>query len=72
MLNLINGRLSIGIRLALVAGIFIISSAVSAIILANYGMTNIDFSSKELQGASYIQSIWQSLQSGSNQGVAGS
>lgn len=52
------------------AGIFTISSAVSAVILANYGMTNIDFSKKELQGAAYIQCIWQSLQSGNTDPLA--
>jgi methyl-accepting chemotaxis protein len=64
MFSFINGRLSIGARLALVAGIFIASAAVSAAILYQRGKENTDFSRKELVGTAYIAEIWQSLQSG--------
>ena len=64
MFKFINGRLSISVRLALAAGLFIIASAVSAIIQVDRAMENIDFSKKELLGAEYIQNIWQSLQTG--------
>jgi methyl-accepting chemotaxis protein len=64
MFAFFNGRLSIGLRLALVAGLFIVSSAVSAVLLANYGMTNIDFSTKERLGTEYLGKVWQSLQTG--------
>ncbi|MGB8601752.1 MAG: methyl-accepting chemotaxis protein [Rhizomicrobium sp.] len=66
MFHLLNRRFSIGFRLGLVAGIFILSSAVSAYLLAQYGKTNIDFSAKERLGTAYNQRIWQALQSGQN------
>jgi methyl-accepting chemotaxis protein len=64
MFSFINGRLSIGIRLALVACIFIASAAVSAFIQYARGKENTDFSRKELAGSAYIAAVWQSLQSG--------
>lgn len=64
MLHFINGRLSIGLRLALVAVLFIISAAVSAVIQFQRGSENSDFSKKEALGAAYNAQIWQSLQSG--------
>jgi methyl-accepting chemotaxis protein len=70
MYAFLNGRLSIGLRLALVAGIFVIASAVSAVLLANYGKTNIDFSMKEKYGTIYNGNIWQSLQSGRPEAAA--
>ena len=62
MLRFINSRLSIGLRLALVAGVLIAASAISAVLLANYGMGNIAFSQKEKYGAEYNGLIWQALQ----------
>ena len=62
MLRFINSRLSIGLRLALVAGILIAASAISAALLANYGMGNIDFSQKEKYGTEYNGLIWLALQ----------
>jgi len=64
LLHFINGRLSIGLRLALVAILFIISATVSAVIQYQRGSENSDFSKKEALGAAYNAQIWQSLQSG--------
>jgi methyl-accepting chemotaxis protein len=63
MFSFINGRLSIGVRLALVACFFIASAAVSAAIQYARGKENTDFSRKELAGSTYIAEVWQSLQS---------
>lgn len=64
MFKLMNRTLSVGTRLAIVACFFIVSSAVSAALLAKYGLTNIDFSKKERLGTAYNQQIWQALQRG--------
>jgi methyl-accepting chemotaxis protein len=64
MFGFINGKLSIGLRLALVAGLFVASAAVSAVIQFQRGSENSDFSKKELLGAQYNAQIWASLQSG--------
>jgi methyl-accepting chemotaxis protein len=64
MFNFINGKLSIGLRLTLVAGLFIASAAVSAVIQFQRGSENSDFSKKELVGATYNARIWTALQSG--------
>lgn len=64
MFKLMNRKLSVGIRLTIVAGIFILSSAVSTVLLARYGLTNIDFSKKERSGTEYNAAIWQTLQNG--------
>ena len=60
--QLINGRLSIGLRLALIASLFILSAAVSAVIQFQRGSENSDFSKKELLGAQYNAQIWNALQ----------
>jgi len=64
MFQFINGRLSIGLRLALVACLFIASAAVSAVIQFQRGSENSDFSKKERLGAQYNAQIWNALQSG--------
>jgi methyl-accepting chemotaxis protein len=64
MFNFFNQRLSIAARLTAVAAIFVVSSVVSAVLLANYGMTNIAFSQKERLGTDYIGLIWQALDAG--------
>jgi methyl-accepting chemotaxis protein len=62
----INGRLSIGLRLALIASLFILSAAVSAVIQFQRGSENSDFSKKELLGAQYNAQIWNALQNASS------
>lgn len=69
MFHYMNRRFSIGFRLAIVAGIFILSSAISVALLAQYGKKNIDFSAKERLGATYNAQIWQALQAGAD-GIA--
>ncbi len=64
MFKLINGRLSIGLRLTLVTCLFIASAAVSAIIQYQRGNENADFSKKERVGAEYNALIWKALQNG--------
>jgi methyl-accepting chemotaxis protein len=64
MFGFINGRLSIGLRLTLVASLFIASAAVSAVIQFQRGSENSDFSKKELLGTQYNAQIWTALQSG--------
>ena len=64
MFQFINGRLSIGLRLMLVACLFIASAAVSAVIQFQRGSENSDLSKKELLGAQYNAQIWDTLQSG--------
>jgi methyl-accepting chemotaxis protein len=64
MFRFINGKLSIGLRLTLVACLFIASAAVSAVIQFQRGSENSDFSQKELLGAQYNAQIWTALQSG--------
>jgi methyl-accepting chemotaxis protein len=62
----INGRLSIGLRLTLVACLFIASAAVSAVIQYQRGNENTDFSKKERVGTEYNVLIWKALQSADN------
>jgi methyl-accepting chemotaxis protein len=64
MFKLMNRRLSVGTRLSIVAALFILSSVVSAALLAKYGLTNIDFSRKERLGTEYNLRVWQALQRG--------
>jgi methyl-accepting chemotaxis protein len=62
MFGRINSRLSIGVRLAIVSGLFVFASAVGTGILVNNSLTNIAFSEKEEEGSNYIASIWQGLE----------
>ena len=62
MLRFVNSRLSIGLRLALVAGILVVASALSAVLLLKYGLTNVEFTQKERSGAKYNALIWGALQ----------
>jgi len=71
MFGFINGRLSIGLRLTLVACLFVASAAVSAVIQFQRGSENSDFSKKELLGAQYNGLIWNALQSGDFSSLAG-
>lgn len=64
MFGLLNRHLSISLRLFLVAGLFILATAVSTVLLANYGQTNIAFSRKERLGTDYNRLIWQALWQG--------
>jgi methyl-accepting chemotaxis protein len=70
MFAFLNGRLSIGLRLALVASLFIVSAAVSAVIQFQRGSDNSDFSKKELLGVEYNTQIWDALQSGNLSSLA--
>ena len=71
MFGFINGRLSIGLRLTLVACLFVASAAVSAVIQFQRGSENSDFSKKELLGAQYNGLIWNALQGGDFSSLAG-
>jgi methyl-accepting chemotaxis protein len=71
MFGFINGKLSIGLRLTLVASLFVVSAAVSAVIQFQRGSENSDFSKKELIGAQYNAQIWSALQSGDLGPLAG-
>ena len=62
MLRFINSHLSIGLRLALVTGVLIVSSGLSAILLVRYGISDLNFAQKEHQEAEYDALIWQALQ----------
>jgi methyl-accepting chemotaxis protein len=64
MFGFINGKLSIGIRLTLVACLFVASAAVSAVIQFQRGSANSDFSKKEALGTDYNGRIWAALQTG--------
>ena len=70
MFGFINGKLSIGLRLALVASLFVVSAAVSAVIQFQRGSENSDFSKKEYVGTQYNARIWAALQSGDLSGLS--
>lgn len=64
MLGFINQRLSIGIRLALVGGIFAVFAGVTTVSKVMDGNKQIEFSQKELRGAEYVTSVWHSIATG--------
>lgn len=64
MIGYVNRHLSVSVRLFLVVSLFIIATAVSAVLLARYGHTNIAFSQKEVLGTAYNKQIWTALHTG--------
>jgi len=58
MLNLINGRMSIGARLALFAGLFLLPIALLVLLLVQSAWKDIAFARKESSGVEYIGAVW--------------
>jgi methyl-accepting chemotaxis protein len=58
MLNFVNSRLSINIRLALIATLFLVPIALLVYVFLEQSLSDLDFSTKEIGGARYLSEIW--------------
>lgn len=64
MFRVVNQRLSIGLRMGLISGLFVIASVISIGLYLQRGLNDLEMSKIELQGQSYIDAVWTSLNSG--------
>ncbi len=64
MLDKINGKVSIGMRLALVSGLFLTSSVAVTALLARNESEDLTFSEKERTGVAYLRDVWAAVRNG--------
>jgi methyl-accepting chemotaxis protein len=70
MLDVVNRRLSIGARLALIAVLFVVTVGLSAGLHLRRGLDQLDSTETELIGQRYIGAVWQTLTTGNADGLA--
>lgn len=58
MIKSINSKMSVGMRLGLVSGLFVAASALPAALLIGRANSEIDFSRKEQSGVDFLEGAW--------------
>lgn len=61
MLNKMDSRWSLGTRLSVLSGLFLIPIAMMAYLIVDAAMTNIEFAAKERRGVEYANQVWPVL-----------
>lgn len=61
MLKLINGRLSLGARLALLSALFVTPTALLTVLFVSSSSEQITFAERETAGATYLGEVWPAV-----------
>lgn len=69
MIGFINQKLSIGLRLAIVGGLFTIFAGVTTVMKVISGNETVEFSQKERRGVDYATAVWENLRSGKQEAL---
>jgi methyl-accepting chemotaxis protein len=69
MFTYLNARLSIGARLFVIAGLFVIPIFLLTYLLVHQAMKDITFAQKEQAGVAYLQELWPSIRDAAKGGA---